>query len=77
MAYDELGVHHELGRVLLQLQYLRDGSDEAAVLGIVVRVDTQELRMLVDDAAVSDDDDGIGRFAGVPAGSAVGIGGYQ
>lgn len=53
---DELGVHHELGLALPELYHLGDRGDESAVLGVVVGVDTEELRVLVDDLTIFHDD---------------------
>ena len=53
---DELGVHHELGFALSELYDLGDCGDESAVLGVVVGVDAEELRVLVNDLPIPDDD---------------------
>ena len=74
---DELGVHHELGFALSELYDLGDRSDQSAVLGVVVGVDAEELRVLVDDLTILDDDYREGGGPRVPAGAPVGVGGDQ
>lgn len=74
LADDQLGIHHELDIVEPELQAFGDPGDEPAVLGIVVGVHAQKFCVLMHDLPVDGDDDGIGGFAGVAAGTAVGIG---
>lgn len=73
----ELRVHHELGLALAELYDLGYGCDEAAVLGVVVGADAEELGMLMDYAAVLHEDDGVGGFPRIAPGAAVGVGGDQ
>ena len=65
---DELGVHNELGLALAEFYHLGDRGDQPAVLGIVVGVDAEELRVLVDDLPIPDDDYREGGGSGVTAG---------
>ncbi len=76
LADDQLGVHHKLDIVEPELQAFGDPGDEPAVFGIVVGVDAQELGVLVHDLPVDGYDDGVSRFAGVPAGPSVRIRAY-
>ena len=74
---DELGVHHELSFALSELYDLGDRGDEPAVLGVVVGVDAEELRVLVHHLPVPHDDNSEGGGSGIPAGASVGVGGDQ
>jgi len=74
---DQLGVHDELGLRGLEVQRLSDPRDESPVLRVIVGMDAEELRMLMNDLAVLHDDDGVGGLARVAPGSPVGIDRYH
>lgn len=67
----QLGVHDELRLVGAKLDRLADPGDQSPVLGVVVGVDAEELRVLVNDLPGRDHHDGVGGRSRVPPGAAV------
>ena len=76
-GFRKLSLHAEAFRLLsrTELHCLPDRRDQSPVLGVVVGVDAQELRVLVEDPARRSDYDGVRRRSGVPSRTAVGVDG--